>query len=70
MIRFHSLYLWHDKNEYSFLENDNDKKYKSYVKLFNKYDLYTKDNSKNNIDELKSYYKKLINKFIPEFIYW
>jgi inositol oxygenase len=70
MIRFHSLYLWHDKNEYNFLENEMDKKYKSYVKLFNKYDLYTKDKNKKNIDNLKLYYRKLIKKFIPEYIYW
>lgn len=70
MIRFHSLYLWHDKNEYEFLENDKDKKMKSYVKLFNKYDLYTKDNNKKNIEELKIYYKKLVKKFIPDYIYW
>ena len=41
-----------------------DKKYKSYVKLFNKYDLYTKNKNKKNIDQLKVYYRNLINKFI------
>ena len=70
MIRFHSLYLWHDKNEYKFLENDIDKKMKPYVKLFNKYDLYTKDNNNKNINELKIYYKNLVKKFIPDNIYW
>jgi len=70
MIRFHSLYLWHDKNEYDFLEDDKDKKMKSYVKLFNKYDLYTKDNNNKNMNKIKNYYKNLIKKFIPEYIYW
>ena len=70
MIRFHSLYLWHDKNEYSFLENEDDIKYKPYVKLFNKYDLYTKDKDNKNISELKEYYHNLVRKFIPENIYW
>ena len=70
MIRFHSLYLWHDKNEYNHLENYIDKKMKPLVKLFNKYDLYTKDNNNQNIKELKNYYRKLVKKFIPEYIYW
>lgn len=70
MIRFHSLYLWHDKNEYEFLEDETDKKMKPFVKLFNKYDLYTKDNDNKNINQLKNYYQKLVKKFIPEYIYW
>jgi hypothetical protein len=43
---------------------------KSYVKLFNKYDLYTKDNNNKNMNKIKNYYKNLIKKFIPEYIYW
>ena len=70
MIRFHSLYLWHDKNEYEFLENDKGKKMKSYVKLFNKYDLYTKSDKKENLVDLKKYYQNIVKKYIPDEIYW
>lgn len=65
IIRYHSLYLWHDKNEYSYFENEKDKNMKKWVKLFNKYDLYTKKNDinyiKNNIEKLKQYYNNLLN---------
>lgn len=70
IIRYHSLYLWHTENEYEFFENDKDTKMKEWVKLFQKYDLYTKSNSK--IDEIKAkeYYDILIKKYFPHKIYW
>lgn len=68
IIRYHSLYAWHNANEYSELESEKDKIYKSYVKLFSSFDLYTKDN--DNIleltDELKQYYTGLVRKYISE----
>ena len=63
IIRYHSLYLWHDKNEYEHLENEKDKEMKVWVKKFNQYDLYTKENIELPFDQLKEYYNKLINKF-------
>jgi inositol oxygenase len=63
IIRYHSLYLWHKENEYTFLENDKDKKMKYWVQKFNKYDLYTKRNEKLDIEELKPYYSKLFIDF-------
>jgi inositol oxygenase len=68
MIRYHSLYAWHNQNEYSELESDEDKKYKKYVQEFNLYDLYTKDND-NLIEltnDLKDFYSELIKKYISE----
>tara|TARA_Y100001970_G_scaffold170513_1_gene208411 strand:- start:2049 stop:2843 length:795 start_codon:yes stop_codon:yes gene_type:complete len=63
IIRYHSLYLWHDKNEYSYFENKYDREAKKFVKSFNKYDLYSKKNETLNIDELKKYYSSLIDKY-------
>ena len=63
VIRYHSLYLWHDKNEYSYFENKYDIEAKKFVKLFNKYDLYSKSDETFNIKELKKYYDGLINKY-------
>ena len=63
IIRYHSLYLWHDKNEYSHFENKYDIEAKKFVKRFNKYDLYSKENIELSIDELKEYYNKLIEKY-------
>jgi len=71
IIRYHSLYLWHKENEYTFFENDNDKKYKPWVQKFNQYDLYTKENKTINIEELKKYYKTLMIKFFTsEYMNW
>jgi inositol oxygenase len=63
IVRYHSLYLWHDKNEYSYLESNKDKIMKPWVQKFNKYDLYTKVNLETDIEKLKEYYSKLVIKF-------
>ena len=42
-----------------------------WVKLFNKYDLYSKKNESLNIDELKEYYLNLYDKFFTNRdLYW
>ena len=70
MIRYHSLYVWHTKNEYSYLENEKDIKMKESVKLFNKYDLYTKKEEELDIPKLKEYYDRIVKKYFPNKIYW
>ena len=46
--------------------NEKDNKYKDFLKIFNKYDRYSKPDSKNSIShDIKNYYKNLIKKFIP-----
>lgn len=56
IIRYHSLYLHHDKNSYSHLLNDKDKQYLGILKHFNSYDLYSKSDiiSENKKKELKN----------------
>ena len=63
IIRYHSLYLWHTNNEYKQFENELDTKMKPWVQKFNTYDLYTKTNIKVSINDLKTYYKKIIDKY-------
>ena len=70
MVRFHSLYLWHDKNEYAHLEDETDKEMKKWVKLFNKYDLYTKENIATDNDKLRPYYSDVVKEFIPDKLFW
>lgn len=70
MIRFHSLYLWHDKNEYIYFENEQDKKMKTWVRIFNRYDLYTKSDEELNISTLKEYYSNIVDKYFPKEIFW
>lgn len=63
IIRYHSLYLWHNKNEYQHLESKKDINMKPWVQKFNKYDLYTKVDLETDINKLKDYYSKLVIKF-------
>jgi inositol oxygenase len=73
MIRYHSLYPWHQQNDYQQLEDEEDKRMKPWVKLFNKYDLYTKDNhdyTTQELQELESYYDGLIRKYLPNLLKW
>ena len=64
IIRFHSLYASHKHNEYKHLTNKEDENMFSYLKLFNSYDLYTKCENKEVTNEMKDYYKNLVNKYL------
>lgn len=63
MIRFHSLYTYHDKGAYSKLVSDKDKKMLPWLKLFNTYDLYSKSDKKYDMIEIKKYYMEIVNKY-------
>lgn len=66
IIRFHSLYPYHKEDEYEDLMNNKDHKMKKWLKLFNKYDLYSKEDTKVDIKKLKKYYEPLLKKYIGE----
>lgn len=70
IIRYHSCYLWHKEGEYIEFENEDDKKYKEKVILFNKYDLYTKENKIYDYNEMKKYYDPIVKKYFKDIIYW
>lgn len=73
IIRYHSLYPWHEGGAYEKLENDYDRQMKGWVKLFNQHDLYTKRNTYYTEDELKTlreYYSTLMAKYLPEKLDW
>lgn len=66
MIRYHSFYPLHHQDDYQYLLNDADKDKMEWLKLFQKFDLYSKDKeTMPDIDQLKEYYQKLIDKYIP-----
>ena len=68
-IRFHSLYPWHRENEYENLMDSKDRTMKSWVKLLNEHDLYTKENvpySPKEMADLLDYYQGLMTKYLPE----
>lgn len=65
MIRYHSFYPWHHEGAYSYLMNDHDKEMFEAVRAFNVYDLYSKIDEKYDVEELKEYYKDLIDEYFP-----
>lgn len=69
IVRYHSLYPWHQGGAYASLENERDREMKPWVQLFNRYDLYTKHNTtytEVEMTDLKTYYGGLIQEFLPE----
>ncbi len=66
MLRYHSFYAWHREGEYSYLLDDHDREMLEWVKLFNPYDLYSKNPVPPNWNELKPYYHNLVKKYLPE----
>ncbi len=63
IARFHSLYAYHDKQEYFRFQSEKDKLFFKTLKKFNKYDLYSKSDDIFDIEKLKPYYINLINKY-------
>jgi inositol oxygenase len=70
MIRLHSCYAWHLRDEYEHMMNEKDRDLKYWVTLFNRYDLYTKADVEPNVAELWPYYQMLIDKYCPGKLRW
>lgn len=66
IIRFHSLYPWHTYGEYTELCDDTDNKLLEDVKLFNKFDLYSKEDVDFVLSaEIIDYYNQLLFDYFP-----
>lgn len=65
MLRYHSFYAQHRENAYDHLMNDHDREMFRWVKLFNPYDLYSKNPNQKSWEELKPYYQDLVAKYLP-----
>jgi len=70
IIRFHSFYSLHHAGAYTHLMNDEDKEMLEWLKIFNKYDLYSKNKVKVDVEEVKPYYQSLIKKYFPPKLRW
>lgn len=70
IIRYHSFYPAHLHGAYEHFMNETDRKMVSWLKLFSRYDLYSKVNEKLDLEELLPYYKELVAEFFPEKIDW
>lgn len=65
IVRYHSMYVWHQHDAYSELESEQDVLVKGWVKLFNTHDLYSKRNRPLYLETVWPYYERLCEKFIP-----
>eukprot|EP01035_Chromulina_nebulosa_P045234 gene45234-61288_t len=63
MLRYHSFYSWHREGQYEHLLDDHDREMLKWVKLFNPYDLYSKNPTPPVWSELKGYYEDLLIAF-------
>lgn len=59
-------FIWlaalHKSEAYKHLMNNEDRENMKWLKVFNKYDLYSKSKVRINVEEVKPYYLSLINK--------
>ncbi|KAH7833096.1 hypothetical protein Vadar_003140 [Vaccinium darrowii] len=62
IVRFHSFYPLHRNGAYSYLMNEEDKENLEWLKIFNKYDLYSKSKVRVDVEKVKPYYLSLIQK--------
>ena len=70
IIRYHSCYPWHSGGEYRHLMEKGDEDTLKWVLEFNKYDLYTKADSRPDAAKLWPYYQSLIDKYMPGKLSW
>lgn len=66
MIRYHSAYPMHDNGAYGHLLKPVDEERLDWIRLFNQFDLYTKDSDndiRDNLNELWPYYQDLLEKY-------
>ena len=79
LIRYHSFYSWHSPKNgvrgYQHLANDFDWKMLPLLKLFQKADLYSNDETNSKIDMMliqirKKYFPLLKEYFSNEYLFW
>ena len=70
IIRYHSFYPAHHEGAYAYLLNEQDKNMLSWLKLFSRYDLYSKSSEKLDLDALMPYYQELVAEFFPDTLNW
>ena len=65
MLRYHSFYAQHRENAYNHLMDDHDHEMFRWVKLFNPYDLYSKNPTPPDWKKLQPYYEDIVAKYLP-----
>lgn len=70
IIRYHSFYAMHKAGAYKHLMNEEDMDNLKWLKIFNKYDLYSKSKVRIDVEKVKPYYLSLIEKYFPSKLRW
>ncbi|PIN14348.1 Aldehyde reductase [Handroanthus impetiginosus] len=70
IIRYHSFYPLHRAGAYTHLMTEEDKENLKWLKIFNKYDLYSKSKVRIDVEKVKPYYLSLIDKYFPAKLKW
>ncbi|CAK9136286.1 unnamed protein product [Ilex paraguariensis] len=70
IIRYHSFYPLHRAGAYKHLMNEEDAENLEWLKIFNKYDLYSKSKVRIDVEKVKPYYISLIEKYFPAKLRW
>ncbi|KAL3535669.1 hypothetical protein ACH5RR_004130 [Cinchona calisaya] len=70
IIRYHSFYPLHKAGAYTHLMNEEDNESLKWLKVFNKYDLYSKSKVRIDVEKVKPYYLSLIEKYFPAKLGW
>lgn len=65
ILRYHSFYAQHRDRAYEHLMDERDRKMFRWVKLFNVYDLYSKNTTSLDWQKLRLIYEDLIAKYLP-----
>jgi inositol oxygenase len=61
VIRYHSFYAAHSCREYTYLMNSGDLEMMKWVKIFNQFDLYSKNHQLIDVEQVKRFEYFLIH---------
>ena len=65
IVRYHSCYALHRDNGYDHFLKESDRPILEWVKLFNNFDLYTKEDELIDIENVLPYYEIIFGKYFP-----
>ncbi|XP_028113474.1 probable inositol oxygenase, partial [Camellia sinensis] len=70
IIQYHSFYPLHKSGAYTHLMNADDVENLKWLKIFNKYDFYSKSKVRIDVEKVKPYCLSLIEKYFPAKLRW
>lgn len=70
IVRYHSFQALHRDGAYTQFLSKCDRTMLPWLNKFSQYDLYSKSNTRINVEEVKPYYEALIGKYFPKTLRW